>query len=48
MQLKCLKLCLGMDDEPIESLWVTVIRQTNLGDVVMSLTDCLIKKMKVM
>jgi len=46
MQLECLALCLGMDDEPIESLWVRVIRQTNMGDVVRSLVGYLIKKMK--
>lgn len=49
MQLECLELCLGMYDESFESLWIRIIRQTNMDGVAwMSLTDCLVKKLKLM
>lgn len=30
-QWECTELCLGVDDEPSESLWIRVRRQTNEG-----------------
>jgi len=33
-QLECMELCLGMDDEPMEHLWVRKSEQTSTGDVV--------------
>lgn len=33
-QLKCMKLYLGMDDEMIETLWVSVKEQASMGDIV--------------
>ena len=33
-QLECIELCLGMDDEPSESLWVSTKEKTGKGDVV--------------
>ena len=30
-----MEFCLGMGDEPTESLWVKFSRQTNMGDIVM-------------
>lgn len=48
MHLECLELCLGTYDESVESLWIRITRQTNMDGVAMSLTDCLVKKMKLM
>lgn len=48
MHLECLELCLGIYDEEVESLWIRIIQQTNMDGVAMSLTDCLVKKMKLM
>jgi len=31
---ECMELCQGIDDEPGESLWVRISRQTNMGDIV--------------
>ena len=33
-QLECIELCLGMDDEPTESLWVRTIELTSIDDSV--------------
>ncbi|PKU31622.1 hypothetical protein llap_18074 [Limosa lapponica baueri] len=33
-QLECSKLCLGMDEECVESLWVRIKGQTNMGNTV--------------
>ena len=33
-QLECIELCLRMDDEPNESLWVRIKEQTSMGDIV--------------
>ena len=33
-QLECIELCLGMDDEPSESLWVSTKEKTGKGDIV--------------
>ena len=33
-QLECLELCLGMGEQPAESLWVGIKEQTSMGDIV--------------
>ena len=33
-QLECIELCLGADEEPVESLWVRIKRQPHMGDVI--------------
>ncbi|GAB0209126.1 hypothetical protein GRJ2_003378300 [Grus japonensis] len=33
-QLECIELCLGMDEERVESLWVRMKGQANMGDTV--------------
>ncbi|GAB0207210.1 hypothetical protein GRJ2_003186600 [Grus japonensis] len=33
-QLKCIKFCLGVDEERVESLWVRMKGQANMGDTV--------------
>lgn len=33
-RLESIVLCLGMDDEPIESLWVRTKERTGMGDIV--------------
>ena len=33
-QLECIELCLGTDDEPSESLWVSTKEKTGKGDIV--------------
>lgn len=33
-----MELFLGVDDEPIESLWIRIKRQTNLGNVVVDVS----------
>lgn len=38
-QLECMELCLAMDDEPSESLWVKKKEQTSTGDTVVGLPD---------
>ena len=35
-QLECLEFCLGMDDEPTESLCIRIKEQTNTGDIVVA------------
>ena len=35
-QQGCIELCLGMGDEPTESLWDRISRQTNMGNIVMA------------
>lgn len=30
MQLECLEFCLGIYDESFESLWIRIVRQTNM------------------
>lgn len=35
-QQECVELCLGMDSEPDGRLWVRISRQTNTGDIVVS------------
>lgn len=35
-QLVCLAFCLGMGDEPTETLRVRIKEQTNMGDVVVA------------
>lgn len=47
MHLERLELCLGIYDKSVEGLWIRIIRQTVDG-VAMSLTACLVKKMKLM
>ncbi|PKU27961.1 hypothetical protein llap_21735 [Limosa lapponica baueri] len=32
-QLECMELCLGMDEEPTESLWVKIKQRAGTGDV---------------
>ena len=32
--LECLELCLGMDEEPIESLWFRIKERTDKGDII--------------
>lgn len=32
-----IEFCLGRDDDPAESLWVTISKQTNRGDTVMGI-----------
>lgn len=34
LQPQSLELCLGIDDEPTESLWVRIKDQTGMGDIV--------------
>ena len=34
---ECMELCLGTSDKPIESLWVRVRGQTNMGDIVVGI-----------
>ena len=33
LQWESLELSLGIDDEPVESWWVRISRQTNMGDL---------------
>ena len=33
-QLECIELCLGTDEEGVESLWVRIKGQPHLGDVI--------------
>jgi len=33
-QLECMQLCLGMDEELTESLWVRIKGRTGTGDIV--------------
>jgi len=33
-QLECTKLCLGADEEGVESLWVRIKGQAHMGDVI--------------
>ena len=33
-QQGCIELCLGMGDEPAESLWDRISRQMNMGNMV--------------
>ena len=33
-QLECVEICLGMDEEPTESLWVRIKEKTVKGDTV--------------
>jgi len=33
-QLKCMELCLRIDDESMKSLWVRIKDQTSTGDIV--------------
>jgi len=35
-QLKCIELCLGADEEGVESLWVRIKGQPHMGDVIVS------------
>lgn len=44
--LECLELCLRVDDERVESLWVRIKGQTSKGDTVVFATDHLIRRMK--
>lgn len=42
-----MELCLGMDDEPLQSLWIRISGQTNMGMLLrVSATDYLIRKKK--
>ena len=43
-QEKCMELCLGMDDEPADSLWVRISGQTNMGEVVVGRMQTCISK----
>jgi len=44
-QLDCMKLCMGMDKELTESLWVVIKRREGTGDVIVgSGTGHLIRK----
>ena len=36
-QLECVVLCLETYDEPVESLWVRISRQTNVYDIVVGI-----------
>ncbi|GAB0179529.1 hypothetical protein GRJ2_000418200 [Grus japonensis] len=33
-QLECMELCLGMDEEPTESLWVRIKERAGAGDII--------------
>ena len=33
-QLECIELCLGVDEEQVESLWVRIKGQAHMGDIV--------------
>jgi len=33
-QLECIELCLGADEEGVESLWVRIKGQPHMGDVI--------------
>ena len=33
-QLECMELCLGMDEEPTESLWVRIKGRAGTGDII--------------
>ena len=37
-QLECMELCLGLDGEPTESLWVRIKGRAGTGDIMMG--DC--------
>ena len=32
-QLECIELCLGVDEEGVESLWIRIKEQPHMGDV---------------
>ena len=32
-QLECIELCLGVDEERVKSLWVSIKGQTHMGDI---------------
>jgi len=33
-QLECIELCLGADEEEVESLWLGIMGQPHMGDVI--------------
>jgi len=38
-QLECMELCLGMDEELTESLWVRIKGRAGTGDVIVGVLD---------
>jgi len=46
-KLESIKLFLGVDEEPVESLWVRIKGQTHMGDTVVGATGHLTRKRKV-
>jgi len=43
-EVECLKLCCGMDDEPVKSLWIKIRGQTSISNSVGVCYRCLVQE----